>query len=89
MTSCERHIYQCSGVAVTVGGWQNGTVKSGSDDGHYHEHVSESQCCMIAAAVAVAEYTGKNIIKCHGGQYTITRKGYTWNVKAENMENSS
>ena len=25
------------------------------------------------AAVAVAKYTGKDIIKCHGGEYKITR----------------
>ena len=54
----------------------------------HEEGVGYVQSCGTAA-VAVAEYTGKNIIKCHGGQYTITRKGYTWNVKAENMENSS
>ena len=53
VASCERHIYQCSGVAVTVGGWQNGTVKSGSVGGHYQEQVSLSQCCIIAVAVEV------------------------------------
>ena len=41
------------------------------------------------AAVAVAKYTGKDIIKCHGGEYTITRNGYTWKVKAKYVENSS
>ena len=41
------------------------------------------------AAVAVAKYTGKDIIKCHGGEYKITRNGYTWKVKAEYVENSS
>jgi hypothetical protein len=53
---------------VTVGGWQNGTVKSGSVGGHYHEHVSESQCCMIAAAVAVAGAVPVAVVEVAGAE---------------------
>jgi len=54
----------------------------------FERGVGYVQSCGTAA-VAVAKYTGKNIINCHGGQYTITRNGYTWKVKAKNVENSS
>jgi len=54
----------------------------------FERGVGYVQSCGTAA-VAVAKYTGNNIIKCHGGQYTITRNGYTWKVKAEYVENSS
>ena len=54
----------------------------------HEEGVGYVQSCGTAA-VAVAKYTGKDIIKCHGGEYTITRNGYTWNVKAKYVENSS
>ena len=54
----------------------------------FERGVGYVQSCGTAA-VAVAKYTGKDIINCHGGQYTITRNGYTWKVKAKNVENSS
>jgi hypothetical protein len=43
-------------------------VKSGSDDGHYHEHVSESQCCMITAAVAVAGAVPVAVVEVAGAE---------------------
>ena len=46
-----------------------------------HERgVGYVQSCGTAA-VAVAKYTGKDIIKCHGGEYKITKTAY-WKVKA-------
>ena len=50
----------------------------------FERGVGYVQSCGTAA-VAVAKYTGNNIIKCHGGQYTTTRNGYTWKVKSSSM----